>query len=101
VRVFGAVPFGGTLGQGDMLFALFSGCTVAAVFMLAADPATGTKSQGFAVLVSLALAGAAFLFRYAAMESYGILYAVAAANVFTPLIRDAERWTIYRNRRLP
>jgi electron transport complex protein RnfD len=101
VRIFGAVPFGGPLGEGDMLFALFSGGTAVAVFILAVDPATGTKSHGFALLLSLALAGTAFLFRYSAMESYGILYAVGAANVLVPLIRNAESWTMYRNRRLP
>ncbi|MDR2258267.1 MAG: RnfABCDGE type electron transport complex subunit D, partial [Treponema sp.] len=44
VRAFGALPYGGLPGQGDVLFTFFSGGTFAAAFLLAADPATGAKS---------------------------------------------------------
>ncbi|MDR1058779.1 MAG: RnfABCDGE type electron transport complex subunit D, partial [Treponema sp.] len=43
VRIFGALPYGGETGGGDLLFGLFSGGVIAGAFILAADPATGAK----------------------------------------------------------
>ena len=43
VRFAAAVPHGGELWNGDVLFAICSGGTLAAAFLLASDPVTGAK----------------------------------------------------------
>jgi electron transport complex protein RnfD len=99
VGIFGALSFGGTLGEGDILFALLSGGTLAAAFILAADPATGPKSApGYVVLISAA-ALFAFLFRYPGRDPYGAVSAVLLGNTLVPLIRRLENSLYYEKRR--
>jgi electron transport complex protein RnfD len=91
VRIFGALPMGGGLGQGDILFCLFSGGTLAAAFLVAADPVTGAKTWP-GMLAAAVLGGLfAFLFRYLGGELYGALAAAALVNALVPLIRTLER----------
>jgi electron transport complex protein RnfD len=95
VRIFGALPFGGLLWNGDVLFGLFSGGTFAAAFLLAADPATGAKSKG-GILVTVVLgAFLSWIFRYQGLESQGAFFAAALVNAATPLIREFERRRFY------
>jgi electron transport complex protein RnfD len=95
VRAFGALPYGGLPGQGDVLFAFFSGGTFAAAFLLAADPATGAKSNA-GVLAAVILAGIlAWFFRCRGLEPYGAFFAVALVNALSPLIRSLERRLFY------
>jgi electron transport complex protein RnfD len=90
VRIFGALPFGGSLGEGDLLFGLLTGGTLAAAFLLIADPVTGPKSNTGSVVVA-ALAGFfTFLFRFRGNEPYGAFFAVFLLNALTPLIRCME-----------
>ncbi|MDR0403089.1 MAG: RnfABCDGE type electron transport complex subunit D [Treponema sp.] len=99
VRIFGALPFGGGLWNGDILFTLLSGGSVAAAFILLADPATGPKSSpGYMAYVSLT-ALFAFLFRFFANEPYGVIEAVLLGNVLVPLIRRLENKLYYEKRR--
>ncbi len=100
VRLFGAIPFGGTLGNGDMLFALFTGATIPGAFILSSDPATSTKSFKGGIIVSLLLAILTFAFRYPGHTPYGMIYAIALMNVFVPLIRHIEGKLLYRARRI-
>jgi electron transport complex protein RnfD len=101
VRAFGALPFGGPLGEGDVLFALLSGGVLPAAFILIADPATGPKSApGYGVFICLT-ALAAFLFRYPALDPYGVVTAVLAGNALVPLIRRVENILYYEKRRTP
>jgi electron transport complex protein RnfD len=101
LRIFGALPFGGGLWNGDVLFGLLSGGTVAAAFILLTDPATGPKSSpGYLVYVSLT-ALFAFLFRFSGNEPYGVVQAVLLGNVLVPLIRRLENKLYYEKRRLP
>ncbi|MDR1930596.1 MAG: RnfABCDGE type electron transport complex subunit D [Treponema sp.] len=101
VRIFGALPFGGTLGNGDMLFGIFSGGIIAAAFMLIAEPATGPKSSpGQAIYIFLA-ACFAFLFRFPGHEPYGAAAAVLLGNSLVPLIRRGENKFFYEKRRQP
>jgi electron transport complex protein RnfD len=101
VRIFGALSFGGELWEGDVLFALLSGGTLAAAFILAADPATGPKSApGYVILTGLG-AFFAFLFRYAGLDPYGAVSAILLGNTLTPLIRRAENALYYEKRRKP
>jgi electron transport complex protein RnfD len=90
VFVFGDLPFEGMFFKGDVLFALFSGGTVAAVFMLVPDPATGAKSQIGILAAALCAAFLTWLFRYYYFEVYGAFFAVALVNSFTPLLRLIE-----------
>ncbi|MDR2101422.1 MAG: RnfABCDGE type electron transport complex subunit D [Treponema sp.] len=99
VRLFGALPYGGGPGEGDMLFGLFSGGTMAAAFLLAADPVTGPKSHwGF--LIAAALAGVfTYVFRYPGGEPYGAFFAVLLVNALVPLIRDCESGRLFSKRK--
>jgi electron transport complex protein RnfD len=99
VRIFGALPFGGPLWEGDVIFALLSGGTLAAAFILITDPATGPKSMpGYGVFTVLC-AGFAFLFRYPGMDPYGAVTAVLLGNALVPLIRRLENILYYEKRR--
>jgi len=80
----------GIFWNGDLLYGLFSGGTVAAAFILAAEPASGAKLW-HGILFSVVL-GAVFswFFRYRCMEYTGCLIALALVNCLTPLIRLLE-----------
>jgi electron transport complex protein RnfD len=95
VRIFGALPFGGPPGGGDVLFGLFSGGTCAAAFLLAADPATGAKSN--AGTAGLVISGAllSWFFRYQGLDPYGAFLALVLMNAFTPLVRSFEARCFY------
>jgi electron transport complex protein RnfD len=100
LRIFGALPLGGTWGSGDMLFGLLTGGTLVAAFLMAVDPTTGPKSNSGAAVIVLLSAMAAYFFRYLGIDSYGAFLAIALGNVFVPLIRDWESRIFYgRNRR--
>ncbi|MDR2519074.1 MAG: RnfABCDGE type electron transport complex subunit D [Spirochaetaceae bacterium] len=97
VRIFGAIPFGGSLGQGDLLFGLFSGGVLAAAFLLISEPATGPKSNR-GILGAAVLGGAlAFLFRYRGLETYGAFAALGLINALVPVIRDLESRLLYKD----
>jgi electron transport complex protein RnfD len=92
VRSFGALPGGGGLGEGDVLYCLCSGGTFAAAFLVACDPVTGAKTYSGMLLGTVLSAVLAFLFRYPGGELYGAFPAAALGNALTPLIRAAERY---------
>jgi electron transport complex protein RnfD len=99
VRMAGALPYGGGWWSGDVLFALCSGGTLVAAFLLAADPATGAKSNWGILLAALAGGGIAFLFRYQGGEGYGAVFAVALVNAALPLVRKFESRRFYEKRK--
>jgi len=101
IRVFGALSFGGPLLKGDILFAMFSGGTLAAAFILIADPATGPKSTAGNVVFVFLCAVFAFLFRYPGFDPYGAVTAVLLGNTLVPIIRRIENACYYEKRRLP
>jgi electron transport complex protein RnfD len=95
IRLFGALPLGGSLAAGDMLFGLFSGGTLVAAFILIADPSTGPKSSP-GLLITAILGGIlSFIFRYLGNEPYGAFFAVALLNALTPLFRYFETRLLY------
>ncbi|MCL2214634.1 MAG: RnfABCDGE type electron transport complex subunit D [Treponema sp.] len=80
----------GLLWNGDMLYGFFSGGTITAAFILAAEPASGAKLRGgvlFTVILSSVLS---WFFRYKCMEYTGCFIALALTNCFTPLVRVIE-----------
>jgi electron transport complex protein RnfD len=99
IRAFGVLPYGGLPGQGDILFAFFSGGTFAAAFLLAADPATGAKSNAGVLAAVILAAILAWFFRCQGLEPYGAFFAVALVNALCPLIRSLERRFFYVSRR--
>jgi len=101
IRVFGALSFGGPLWKGDLIFALFSGGTLAAAFILITDPATGPKSTAGNGIFIFLCAVFAFLFRYPGLDPYGAVTAVLLGNALVPLIRRIENACYYEKRRLP
>jgi electron transport complex protein RnfD len=90
VRTFGALPDGGGIGEGDVLYSLFSGGTLAAAFLLAADPVTGAKSPPGMLAAAVLSASLAFLFRYPGSDHCGAFSAAALVNAVVPLIRRLE-----------
>lgn len=95
VRMAGALPYGGGFWNGDVLFGLFTGGTLAAAFFLAADPATGAKSNR-GILFSTAIGGiTAFLFRYCGNEPYGVIAAVLCGNAMLQAVRVLERSRLF------
>jgi electron transport complex protein RnfD len=103
VRVFGALPGGGNIGEGDILYALFSGGTLTAAFFLSADPATGAKTPPGMLAAVVLSASLAFLFRYPGADYCGAFSAAALVNALVPLIRRLEsrgtRWAAGSGRR--
>jgi electron transport complex protein RnfD len=98
IRIFGGIFYGGPPGSGDVLFGFFSGGTLAAAFLLMADPVTGAKSSA-GILVTVFLGALfSFVFRYPGAEPYGAFFAVALVNALTPLIRLLEDRFLYSRR---
>jgi electron transport complex protein RnfD len=95
VRVFGALPYGGGLWNGDVLFALCSGGTLVAAFFLAAEPSSGAKSNGGILLAAVVMGAFAYVFRYIGAEPYGAIFAVLAVNAIVPVIRFFENLRLY------
>jgi electron transport complex protein RnfD len=80
----------GLLWNGDILFGVFSGGTIAAAFILAAEPATSAKLRTGVLLTVILGAVLAWFFRYRCMDYAGCFTALAIVNCFTPLVRLAE-----------
>jgi electron transport complex protein RnfD len=80
----------GLLWNGDMLYGIFSGGTIAAAFILAAEPTSGAKFKPGIIFVVFSGAVLSWLFRYRCMEYSGCFIAFAVINCFTPLIKFAE-----------
>jgi electron transport complex protein RnfD len=95
VRLFGALPSGGSFGAGDMLTGLFTGGVLAAAFILIADPSTGPKSRIMMLLTAFLGGILSFVFRYLGFESYGAFFAVALLNALSPLFRYFETRFLY------
>ena len=97
-RLAGALPYGGTYWNGDVFFAFCSGGTLAAAFFLAADPATGAKSNA-GILFVAALGGTlAFFTRFFGAEAYGAIFAALFINAMLPLLRIIEGRSLFKNR---
>jgi electron transport complex protein RnfD len=88
IRFAGDAP--GLFWNGDLLYGLFSGGTIAAAFILAAEPASGAKLWQGILLSVIIGAVLSWFFRYRCMEYTGCLLALALVNCLTPLIRLFE-----------
>jgi electron transport complex protein RnfD len=80
----------GTYWSGDMLYGIFSGGTIAAAFILAAEPASGAKLLPGVIFTVVLSAFLSWFFRYKCMEYMGCFVALALINCITPLVRLFE-----------
>jgi electron transport complex protein RnfD len=87
IRLAGAT---GVFGNGDILYGFFSGGTIAAAFILAAEPASSAKLKPGIIFAVFSGAVLSWFFRYKCMEFSGCFLALALVNCFTPLIKLAE-----------
>ena len=90
---------GGDFWSGDILYGFFSGGTIAAAFILAAEPSSGAKLK-LGVLFTVVLGAIlSWFFRYRCMEYSGCFVALAFVNCLTPLVRLFEdRFILSRSR---
>jgi hypothetical protein len=73
-----------------MLYGIFSGGTIAAAFILAAEPASSAKLK-FGILFTIVFGAVlSWFFRYKCMEFMGCFIALALINCLTPLVRIIE-----------
>ncbi|MDR1901607.1 MAG: RnfABCDGE type electron transport complex subunit D [Treponema sp.] len=99
-RISGALVSGGQFWQGNVLFYLLSGGTLAAAFILIADTVSSPKSS-WGILLAAVLSGfLSGLFRCLGAEPYGAIYAVGLFNAFLPLIRKIENRIFYGKRNI-
>jgi len=80
----------GMYWNGDMLYGIFSGGTIAAAFILAAEPASGAKLRSGIIFTVVLSAFLSWFFRYRCMEYYGCFIALALTNCITPIVRLLE-----------
>ena len=88
--------FTALFGTTDILFALFTGGTLAAAFFLAGDPVTTAKSNLGALFVAVFAGILTFLFRYPGEEPYAAIFAIVSINALLPLIRFFESKKLYQ-----
>jgi electron transport complex protein RnfD len=100
VYIFGDLPFGGNIWNGDVLVSLCTGGTLAAAFFLATDPATGAKSNRGVLLATVIGGALTFIFRYFGAEPFGAIYAIVFVNGMLPLLRIVESNRLYKKQRI-
>jgi electron transport complex protein RnfD len=100
-RMSGNPPFGGSFWNGDVLYALCSGGTVVAAFILATEPTSGAKSRAGILFVAVLGGALSWLIRFAGFELYGCFFALALVNVCTPVIRLVEWRCFYFRKQHP
>jgi len=76
--------------NGDMLYGLFSGGTIAAAFILAAEPSSSAKLKPGILFTIILAAVLSWFFRYVCMDYSGCFIAIALTNCLTPLTRLLE-----------
>lgn len=88
VRLAGDIS--GLAWNGDLLYGFFSGGTIAAAFILTAEPSSSAKSRSGVLLTIVLTAVLSWFFRYRAEEFLGAFIAIALVNCFTPIVRIIE-----------
>ena len=92
VRIFGLYPYGGLLGQGDMLLAIFTGGTLFCIFFLLTWPGTTPLSIPGMTLYALLTGVFAFLINGCGTSRFGAFFIILAANIISPIIQYLEDW---------
>jgi electron transport complex protein RnfD len=90
----------GELWNGDMLYGIFTGGTIAAAFILAAEPASGAQYKPGILFTVITGAVFSWVFRYRCLDYSGCFIALALVNCLTPLVRYFElKFLNYREKR--
>ena len=76
--------------NGDLLYGLFTGGTIAAAFILAAEPSSSAKLKPGIIFSVVLAAVLSWFFRYKCLEYSGCFIALALVNCITPVIRLIE-----------
>jgi electron transport complex protein RnfD len=105
IAVFGFLTFyagdaSGIHWNGDLLYGLFSGGTIAAAFIVSAEPSSSAKLK-WGILLSVFLGAVlSWFLRYRCNEIFGCFIAIALINCFTPIIIYFEEkiFLSYKNR---
>lgn len=98
--IFMAGDPNGIFFNGDIIYGFFSGGTIAAAFILAAEPASGAKLKQGIILTVFLGAFFSWFFRYVCHEYSGCFIAIAAVNCLTPLINLLEeKYLLFRDYR--
>jgi Na+-translocating ferredoxin:NAD+ oxidoreductase RnfD subunit len=98
--IFFADNLSGIFWNGDLLYGLFSGGTIAAAFVISAEPSSSAKLKP-GILLSVVLGAVlSWFLRYKCNEYFGCFIAVAFINCFTPIIIFFEEklFLSYKNR---
>ena len=95
VRIWGALPYGGQLFGGDMLFSLLSGSTLLGAFIFAGNPATGTKTRTGTVILAAFAGFLAYWFRFRGGDAYGLIPSITVVNVLAIIARRIEHRSLY------
>jgi len=96
------IRFAGDAGiywNGDLLYGLFSGGTIAAAFILAAEPSSGAKLKHGVLFTVVLAAVLSWFFRYKCMEYGGCFVALALTNCITPLVRIIEDKIFFQHKK--
>jgi electron transport complex protein RnfD len=90
----------GIYWNGDLLYGIFSGGTIAAAFIIAAEPATSAKLKPGILLSVFLGAVLSWFLRFKCNEYFGAFIAIAFINCFTPIIIYFEEklFLSYKNR---
>jgi electron transport complex protein RnfD len=90
----------GMLWNGDLLYGFFSGGTIAAAFIIAAEPASSAKLKSGVLITIVLSAVLSWFFRYGCGEYFGCFIAIALVNCFTPLVKLMEEkyFILHKNR---
>jgi len=80
----------GMYWNGDMMYGIFSGGTIAAAFILAAEPASSARFKGGILFIVVIAAVLSWFFRFKCMEYTGCFIALALTNCITPFVRIIE-----------
>jgi len=90
----------GIFWNGDILYGFLSGGTIAAAFILTAEPSSSAKLRIGVLLTVVFGAFLSWFLRYKCLEYSGCFIAVVVINCFTPLVRRIEEtFFLYRNNR--
>ncbi|MFQ3619953.1 MAG: RnfABCDGE type electron transport complex subunit D, partial [Spirochaetales bacterium] len=86
VYIFGGLPYGLGLGQGDVLFHLMSGGFLLGAFYIGTDLVTSPLTKAGLYIYGVGIGVLTFLIRILGAAPEGMGYAILFMNVFVPLI---------------
>ncbi len=86
IWLFGGIPFGIGLFEGDVLFHLFSGGFILALFYVAPETGSAPYTKVGMIIFGVAIGFTGALFRVFGRVPEGIAFAIIIVNVFGPMI---------------